>query len=303
MSMTEQKASTQELPMKTINGFLALAVWVVLLAIAVGGVLFGIGGGALGIVLGVIAGILLVVMLPGFTILKPNEAAVFTLFGKYVGSIKKEGFYWFNPFCVAVNTVGHRGKMSLKAMTLDNGQQKINDELGNPIIIGIVVIWRVTDTAKAAFDVDDYEAYLSTQCDSALRSIVRQYPYDGFNNDAEKSLQGSSLEVAQRLQSEIQAKVEMAGLEILEARITHLAYAPEIASAMLQRQQAAAIIDARAMIVDGAVGMVELALKQLEDSDMVNLDDERKAAMISNLLVVLCANHDAQPIVNSGSLY
>ena len=303
MSMTEQKASTQELPMKTVNGFLALAVWVVLLAVAVGGVLFGIGGGALGIVLGIIAGILLVLMLPGFMIMKPNEAAVFTLFGKYVGSIKKEGFYWFNPFCVAVRTVGHHGKMSLKAMTLDNGQQKINDELGNPIIIGIVVIWRVTDTAKAAFDVDDYEAYLSTQCDSALRSIVRQYPYDGFNNDAEKSLQGSSLEVAQRLQSEIQAKVEMAGLEIMEARITHLAYAPEIASAMLQRQQAAAIIDARAMIVDGAVGMVELALKQLEDSDMVNLDDERKAAMISNLLVVLCANHDAQPIVNSGSLY
>lgn len=261
--------------------------------------LVGLGG----MIISVCLGILLIVALPGFAIIRPNEAIVLTLFGKYVGTVKGEGFYWYNPFCVPVRHVGRRGKMSLKAMTLDNGQQKINDELGNPIIIGIVVIWRVTNTAKAAFDVDDYEAYLSTQCDSALRSIVRQYPYDGFNNDAEKSLQGSSLEVAERLQEEIQSKVEMAGLEILEARITHLAYAPEIASAMLQRQQAAAIIDARAMIVDGAVGMVELALKQLEGSDLVDLDDERKAAMISNLLVVLCANHDAQPIVNSGSLY
>ncbi|MEE0230550.1 MAG: SPFH domain-containing protein [Peptococcaceae bacterium] len=290
----------QEKAMKTINGFLALGIWIVLAAGAiVAPFLVGLGG----MIISVCLGILLIVALPGFAIIRPNEAIVLTLFGKYVGTVKGEGFYWYNPFCVPVRHVGRRGKMSLKAMTLDNGQQKINDELGNPIIIGIVVIWRVTNTAKAAFDVDDYEAYLSTQCDSALRSIVRQYPYDGFNNDAEKSLQGSSLEVAERLQEEIQSKVEMAGLEILEARITHLAYAPEIASAMLQRQQAAAIIDARAMIVDGAVGMVELALKQLEGSDLVDLDDERKAAMISNLLVVLCANHDAQPIVNSGSLY
>lgn len=300
MKTDVQNSGMQEKAMKTINGFLALGVWIVL---AVGAVvapfLWGLGGFSISVCLG----ILLIVALPGFAIIRPNEAIVLTLFGKYVGTVKGEGFYWYNPFCVPVRHVGRRGKMSLKAMTLDNGQQKINDELGNPIIIGIVVIWRVTNTAKAAFDVDDYEAYLSTQCDSALRSIVRQYPYDGFNNDAEKSLQGSSLEVAERLQEEIQSKVEMAGLEILEARITHLAYAPEIASAMLQRQQAAAIIDARAMIVDGAVGMVELALKQLEGSDLVDLDDERKAAMISNLLVVLCANHDAQPIVNSGSLY
>ena len=300
MKTDVQNSGMQEKAMKTINGFLALGVWIVL---AVGAVvapfLWGLGGFSISVCLG----ILLIVALPGFAIIRPNEAIVLTLFGKYVGTVKGEGFYWYNPFCVPVRHVGRRGKMSLKAMTLDNGQQKINDELGNPIIIGIVVIWRVTNTAKAAFDVDDYEAYLSTQCDSALRSIVRQYPYDGFNNDAEKSLQGSSLEVAERLQEEIQSKVEMAGLEILEARITHLAYAPEIASAMLQRQQATAIIDARAMIVDGAVGMVELALKQLEGSDLVDLDDERKAAMISNLLVVLCANHDAQPIVNSGSLY
>lgn len=300
MKTDVQNSGMQEKAMKTINGFLALGIWIVLAAGAiVAPFLVGLGG----MIISVCLGILLIVALPGFAIIRPNEAIVLTLFGKYVGTVKGEGFYWYNPFCVPVRHVGRRGKMSLKAMTLDNGQQKINDELGNPIIIGIVVIWRVTNTAKAAFDVDDYEAYLSTQCDSALRSIVRQYPYDGFNNDAEKSLQGSSLEVAERLQEEIQSKVEMAGLEILEARITHLAYAPEIASAMLQRQQAVAIIDARAMIVDGAVGMVELALKQLEGSDLVDLDDERKAAMISNLLVVLCANHDAQPIVNSGSLY
>lgn len=300
MKTDVQNSGMQEKEMKTLNGFLALGVWILL---ALGAVLAPMLWGGAGFILSILVGILLIVALPGFAIIRPNEAIVLTLFGKYVGTIKGEGFYWYNPFCVPVRHVGRRGKMSLKAMTLDNGQQKINDELGNPIIVGIVVIWRVTNTAKAAFDVDDYEAYLSTQCDSALRSIVRQYPYDGFNNDAEKSLQGSSLEVAERLQEEIQSKVEMAGLEILEARITHLAYAPEIASAMLQRQQAAAIIDARAMIVDGAVGMVELALKQLENSDMVELDDERKAAMISNLLVVLCANHDAQPIVNSGSLY
>ena len=300
MKTDVENSGMQEKEMKTLNGFLALGVWILL---ALGAVLAPMLWGGAGFILSILVGILLIVALPGFAIIRPNEAIVLTLFGKYVGTIKGEGFYWYNPFCVPVRHVGRRGKMSLKAMTLDNGQQKINDELGNPIIIGIVVIWRVTNTAKAAFDVDDYEAYLSTQCDSALRSIVRQYPYDGFNNDAEKSLQGSSLEVAERLQEEIQSKVEMAGLEILEARITHLAYAPEIASAMLQRQQAEAIIDARAMIVDGAVGMVELALKQLENSDMVELDDERKAAMISNLLVVLCANHDAQPIVNSGSLY
>ena len=259
-------------------------------------------GGALGIVICVLLVIVALFLLGGFAVIRPNEAMVLTLFGKYSGTIKGEGFYWYNPFCSPVR-YGKSSKISLKAMTLESGQQKINDELGNPVMIGIVVIWRVTNTAKAVFDVDDYEDYLSTQSDAALRSIVRQYPYDGFNNDAEKSLQGSSQEVADRLKEEIQSKVHIAGLEILEARITHLAYAPEIASAMLQRQQAAAIIDARAMIVDGAVGMVEMALQQLEKSDMVQLDDERKAAMISNLLVVLCANHDPQPVVNSGSLY
>ena len=188
-------------------------------------------------------------------------------------------------------------------MTLNNDKQKINDQLGNPIIIGIVVIWRVVNTAKAVFNVDNYTEYLSIQCDSALRNIVRLYPYDVSNEDNEKSLRGSSQEVADKLKIEIQSKVEIAGLEILEARITNLAYAPEIAAVMLQRQQASAIIDARQMIVEGAVGMVEMALSKLNENDIVHLDEERKAAMVSNLLVVLCGNRDAQPIINSGSLY
>lgn len=300
MTKDLQNAGMDERKMATVNGFLMLFVLLAVIVVAAFSLLFV--GGALGIVICVLLVIVALFLLGGFAVIRPNEAMVLKLFGKYSGTIKGEGFYWYNPFCSPVR-YGKSSKISLKAMTLESGQQKINDELGNPVMIGIVVIWRVTNTAKAVFDVDDYEDYLSTQSDAALRSIVRQYPYDGFNNDAEKSLQGSSQEVADRLKEEIQSKVHIAGLEILEARITHLAYAPEIASAMLQRQQAAAIIDARAMIVDGAVGMVEMALQQLEKSDMVQLDDERKAAMISNLLVVLCANHDPQPVVNSGSLY
>lgn len=267
----------------------------------------------------------------GLKTLKPNEALVLTLFGKYYGTLKGAGFFFVNPFVVAVNTATHSattavlsveaiaasgkaagqaagshiGKkvISLKSMTLSNDKQKINDQLGNPIIIGIVVIWKVVNTAKAVFNVDNYIEYLSIQCDSALRNIVRLYPYDSSNDDNEKSLRGSSQEVADKIKEEIQNKVEIAGLEILEARITHLAYAPEIAAAMLQRQQASAIIDARQMIVEGAVGMVEMALAKLSDNNIVDLDEERKAAMVSNLLVVLCGNKDAQPIVNSGSLY
>ena len=196
-------------------------------------------------------------------------------------------------------------------MTLNNNRQKINDCLGNPVEIGIAVMWRVVDTAKAVFNVDNYKEYLSLQCDSALRNVVRIYPYDvapgvdttgdGVADDG--SLRGSSDLVASRIRDEIQERVNEAGIEIIEARITYLAYAPEIAAVMLQRQQASAIIDARKMIVDGAVGMVEMALERLNQGGMVNLDEERKAAMVSNLLVVLCGNHDAQPIVNTGSLY
>lgn len=275
----------------------------------------------------------------GLKVLKPQEALVLTLFGKYVGTLKNSGFYFVNPFCTAVNpaagtklnqsgdvkVLGAKQssggadvsidiptkKISLKIMTLNNNRQKINDCLGNPVEIGIAVMWRVVDTAKAVFNVDNYKEYLSLQCDSALRNIVRIYPYDiapnvdttGDGIADEGSLRGSSEVVAARIKDEIQDKVSEAGIEILEARITYLAYAPEIAAVMLQRQQASAIIDARKMIVDGAVGMVEMALEKLSENKIVDLDDERKAAMVSNLLVVLCGNRDAQPIVNSGSLY
>ncbi|MBO5412593.1 MAG: SPFH domain-containing protein [Clostridia bacterium] len=275
--------------------------------------------------------------LAGLRVLKPQEALTLTLFGKYVGTIKGEGFYAVNPFCIAVNpaaktklnqsgdvgtqTVESKSntpfpvlvdkKISLKIMTLNNNRQKINDCLGNPVEIGIAVTWRVVDTAKAVFNVDNYKEYLSLQCDSALRNIVRIYPYDvapgvdttGDGLDDDGSLRGSSEIVAERIRDEIQTRVNEAGIEIIEARITYLAYAPEIAAVMLQRQQASAIIDARKMIVDGAVGMVEMALERLNENQLVSLDEERKAAMVSNLLVVLCGNHDAQPIVNAGSLY
>ena len=278
----------------------------------------------------------------GLKVLRPQEALVLTLFGKYVGTIKEDGFYWVNPFCTGVNPAARTHlsqsgdvktshvqsagvstdqvtvslsdmgkKISLKLMTLSNSRQKINDCLGNPIEIAIAVTWRIVDTAKAVFAVDNYKEYLSLQCDSALRDIVRIYPYDVAQNvdttgdgmADEGSLRGSSEIVAGRIRDEIQKRVEDAGIMVEEARITYLAYATEIAAVMLQRQQASAIIDARKMIVDGAVGMVEMALERLNENNIVELDEERKAAMVSNLLVVLCGNHDAQPVVNSGSLY
>lgn len=279
----------------------------------------------------------------GFKVLKPQEALVLTLFGEYIGTIREPGFYFVNPFCVAVNPaaktrLGQSGdvdggdtsrriliaagaanqqnenvskKISMKAMTLSNARQKVNDVLGNPVEIGVAVIWRVKDTAAAVFNVDNYKEYLSLQCDSAVRDIVKIYPYDvapgvdttGDGHADDGSLRGSTTVVAGRIRDMIQEKVQEAGLEIIEARITYLAYAPEIAAVMLQRQQASAVIDARKMIVDGAVGMVEMALERLKENGTIDLDEERKAAMVSNLLVVLCGNHDAQPVVNSGSLY
>lgn len=258
---------------------------------------------AIGIVLFLVA----CVLACGFKTLQPNESYVFTLFGKYYGSLKRDGFFWVNPFCSTVNParamMGTSRKLSLKAMTLNNEKQKVNDEEGNPIEISVVVIWRIVNTARAVFNVDNYMAYLSTQCDAAIRQVARQYPYDVSDNGDEKSLRGSAQEVADILRGEIQERAEMAGIEILEARISHLAYAPEIAAAMLQRQQASAIIAARQKIVEGAVSMVKMALDKLSAEEIVTLDDERKAQMVSNLLVVLCGNKDAQPIVNSGSIY
>ncbi len=270
----------------------------------------------------------------GLKVIGPNEVLVLTLFGKYIGTLKDEGFFYVNPFCAAVNPAAKTKlnqsgdvsadsaqaaaqaqtiskKISLKVMTLNNNRQKINDCLGNPIEIGIAVMWRVSDTAKAVFNVDNFKEYLSLQCDAALREIVRIYPYDvapnvdttGDGIADEGSLRGSSEIVASRIREKIEEKVGFAGLEIIEARITYLAYAPEIAAIMLQRQQASAIIDARKMIVDGAVGMVQMALDKINSDNICELDDERKAQMVSNLLVVLCGNQNAQPVINSGSIY
>ncbi|HOB37008.1 MAG TPA: SPFH domain-containing protein [Candidatus Avimonas sp.] len=337
----------KEKVLKAKPGMAMLILFIVLYIAAI--VLIILGGnllehknnsGILPLVVGIIWVTIGIIPFFGLKIINPQEALVLTLFGKYTGTLKEPGFFYVNPFSSAVNpayktrlgqsddvSIEHVSvnkterasmqsspaskKISLKIMTLNNRKQKINDVLGNPIEIGIAVIWKVTDTAKAVFNVDNFKEYLSLQCDGALRNIVRIYPYDvnpgidtsGDGEPDEGSLRGSSKLVAERIRSEIQDKVDEAGLEILETRITHLAYAPEIASVMLQRQQASAIIDARKMIVDGAVGMVEMALEKLNENDVVKLDEERKAAMVSNLLVVLCGNRDAQPIVNSGSLY
>jgi regulator of protease activity HflC (stomatin/prohibitin superfamily) len=344
----DNQATHTEFAAKASGGMLVLLLISILELASIAVFVFGItvaaaydeGGRALhtntlplelGVVLIVAGSLLAFVVLPflfvGLKVVKPNEARVLTLFGRYVGTLRKDGFYYVNPFITAVkvwidtaptaqasseankkgevSTGYNTSKISLKTLTLTSSQQKINDLLGNPIIISIVVIWRVVDTAKAVFDVDNYQEFLSVQSDSALRNIVRKYPYDSTDeaSHSEKSLRGSSQEIAENLRQEIQSKVAVAGLEVTEARITHLAYAPEIAAAMLQRQQASAIVDARTLIVEGAVGMVEMALAKLGENNVVELDEERKAAMVSNLMVVLCGSKDAQPIVNSGSLY
>ena len=331
--MTEKNLTNKK------HGMLMLLLFLLLFAAAISAIILGaVKGGTLWLLIpGIVVLCFIWIPMMGLKVLKPQEALVLTLFGKYIGTLKGEGYYYVNPFCSAVNpaaktklsqsgdvktsggdasnvldsgdTTGK--KLSLKIMTLSNNRQKINDCLGNPVEIGIAVTWRIVDTAKAVFNVDNYKEFLSLQCDSSLRNIVRLYPYDvapnvdttgdGIADDG--SLRGSSELVAARIRDEIQNRVAEAGIEIIEARITYLAYATEIAAVMLQRQQASAIIDARKMIVDGAVGMVEMALERLSQSGMVTLDEERKAAMVSNLLVVLCGNHDAQPVVNSGSLY
>ena len=331
--MKEKILTTRKLGLPVL--LLTILLFVLsILGCVFGGLILDDGGSPALMIVSIVVLCLCWLPLPGLKVLKPQEALVLTLFGRYIGTLKGDGFYFVNPFCTAVNpasktrlnqsgdvsanvsTAGSSAeapsrKLSLKIMTLNNNRQKINDCLGNPVEIGIAVTWRIVDTAKAVFNVDNYKEYLSLQCDSALRNIVRMYPYDvapnvdttgdGVADDG--SLRGSSEIVAGRIRDEIHQRVDEAGIEIIEARITYLAYATEIAAVMLQRQQASAIIDARKMIVDGAVGMVELALERLNDNGVVQLDEERKAAMVSNLLVVLCGNHDAQPIVNTGSLY
>ena len=236
-------------------------------------------------------------LINGFKILKPQEALVYTLFGKYYGTLKNAGFYWVNP--LASTTLGI---ISLKASTLDNGQQKINDVMGNPIQVGIIVTWEIQDTAKALFNVNNYTSFLSAQCDSALRNIVRLYPYDAPEDSNIQSLKDDSAEISEKLKARIQDCVSVAGINIIDARITHLAYSSEIAAAMLQRQQANAVIDAKRAIVDGAVGMVEMAIDKLSLNKNINLDEKTKASMVNNLLVVLCSNKDSQPVVRNDLL-
>ena len=278
------------------------------------------------LIFGILAAIAFLIMCCGFKVLAPNQAYVFTLFGKYFGTIKEAGFYCVNPFVTAnapsgkahnpdlpqttVNgtqvqvTLNGPKKISLKTRTFDNRTQKVNDAMGNPIVIGSVVIWRVADPTAAVFAVENFEEYLSIQCDSTIRNIARLYPYDSMEDESdEKTLRGSSSEISEIMQQELAERVKEAGLVIEDVRITTLAYAEEIAAAMLQRQQATAIIAARQKIVEGAVGMVKMAIDQLSEEEVVVLDEERKAQMVSNLLVVLCGSKDAQPIVNSGSIY
>ena len=319
----------QERELRPASGILMLFLNIVAMILEVVFFIAGLGlcaAGSYGVLLGllviaitIVCFIISCILFGGLKTVKPNEALVLTLFGKYHGTIKKSGFFLVNPFATAFNpgystvrqangttiTYGSR-TVSMKVRTLDNDKQKVNDILGNPIIIGAVVIWKVTDPTKAVFAVENYVNYLSIQTDSTIRNIARLYPYDDMDDKDgidEKTLRGSSMEIAGRMKEELQARVTEAGLEIIEVRITHLSYSEEIAAAMLQRQQAVAIIAARKKIVEGAVSMVEMAIDQLGENDIVHLDDERKAQMVSNLMVVLCGNKEAQPIVNSGSIY
>jgi regulator of protease activity HflC (stomatin/prohibitin superfamily) len=329
----------KEKELRPISGFIMLAVLIAALAGCTAMVIYAanmidtadamqyVGTGSLfmpiAILFGVIGWCVFGFCLTGLKAVHPNEARVFTLFGRYHGTIKRPGYFYVNPFCASFNARQADSKpagrhkagqtpslaVSLKVQTLDNGLQKVNDVLGNPIIIGAVVIWRVDNPTQAVFSVENYFEYLGIQTDSTIRNTARLYPYDIFDEDEgddgvhEQTLRGSSLEIADYMQAELQKRVTYAGLVIEEVRITHLAYAEEIAAAMLQRQQAVAIIAARQKIVDGAVGMVRMAIDKLGANDIVVLDDERKAAMVSNLLVVLVGNHDAQPIVNTGSIH
>lgn len=334
--MDIQKKNVTEVVAKSKSGGLMLLLdllgWVADIALFVFAIIwlekeqYALGGIAIAVsILGMIG---MIIASCGFHVIAPNQAMVFTLFGKYYGTIKEAGFYYMNPFLSAVRPVKEQpaivfssteaqsrttsnatialpsAKISLKTRTLKNDRQKVNDVLGNPIIIGANVIWQVADPTAALFNVENYDSFLSTQCDSVIRNIARMYPYDTMESDTdEKTLRGSSNEIADMMQDELQKRVAEAGLEIIDVRITSLAYSEEIAAAMLQRQQAVAIIAARQKIVEGAVSMVKMAIDQLSEEEVVVLDEERKAAMVSNLLVVLCGNKDAQPIVNSGSIY
>jgi regulator of protease activity HflC (stomatin/prohibitin superfamily) len=280
---------------KTINapsGYLTFFLFLVLL---------GVAGYCIYIQNFVVAAIIFVInfimVLPGLIIVNPNEAKVLTLFGKYVGTVKQDGFFWVNPFTV-------KKKVSLKAFNLNGQQLKVNDSVGNPIEIAAVIVWQIKDTANAIFAVENYLQYVNIQSEAAVRHLANSFPYDNIEDEtASITLRGGAEQVSLLLEKELNERLDRAGIEVLEARISHLAYAPEIAHTMLQRQQASAIISARRLIVEGAVGMVEMALQRLSEKNIVDLDEERKAAMVSNLLVVLCGDRSVNPVVNTGTLY
>jgi regulator of protease activity HflC (stomatin/prohibitin superfamily) len=288
--MIREKLSTPS------SGWSAVVIGIVLALVALGALATGIrGGGALLVLVFVVALLGAVIALTGLFVVNPNESKVLQLFGEYVGSVRRAGFFWANPLY-------SKRRVSLRVVSFEVGKLKVNDLDGNPVEIAAIVVWKVVDSAQAVFEVDNYPEYVRVQGESAVRTLASRYPYDA-HDDAVLSLRGNTQKVAEHLQSELDERVALAGVKVLEARISHLAYAPEIAQAMLQRQQAGAIIAARQKIVDGAVGMVEMALDRLSRHQVVALDEERKAAMVSNLLVVLCSERSAQPIVNAGTLY
>ncbi len=278
------------------NGWLMLFFLLAVLGFSVWGLVEAVRAGQPALVVALILVLTVAgICLAGFIVVNPNEAKVVLLFGKYLGTIKAHGFWWMNPLCT-------KKRVSLRVRNFESSKLKVNDHDGNPIEIAAVVVWQVVETAEAVFHVDDYENFVHVQSEAAVRNMATSYPYDS-HEEGEVSLRGHTAEIAEQLKREVQERLAKAGVEVLEARISHLAYAPEIASAMLRRQQAAAIIAARQKIVEGAVGMVEMALDQLSAKEVVKLDEERKAAMVSNLLVVLCSDRDAQPVVNAGTLY
>jgi regulator of protease activity HflC (stomatin/prohibitin superfamily) len=283
---------TQEKTIKASSGYLMLVILVLLII----SIIFGITRANPIIIIPSI--ILFFTIIPGFILVNPNTSKVLLLFGKYIGTIKENGFYWANPL------YKKRG-ISLRASNFDSERVKVNDKLGNPIMISTILVWKVKDTYKAAFDVDNYENFVRVQSDAAVRKLASLYPYDNFEDEGkaeEITLRASVNEVSEALEQELSERLDMAGIEVLEARIGYLAYAQEIASAMLKRQQATAIVAARHKIVEGAVSMVEMAIEKLGKNNIVELDEERKAAMVSNLMVVLCSDKDATPIVNTGTL-
>lgn len=337
--MVASVKNVEEKRLKTKSGFGILFLLLLVFLLAGAGCVFGginIDKGSVvlgGVLLGLSSLVLVVdlVCVPGLKIIKPNEALVLSLLGKYYGTIYESGFHYVNPFCTAIYpkkrdddaaakvadskkngqdlmAVSIQKKISTKLSTFVNGAQKVNDKLGNPIEVGAIVIWKVVNATKAVINIDNYIEYLSNQTDSIIRNVARLYPYDDMDdsedNDAEElTLRGSSSLIAEQMKKELADKVEEAGIEIVDVRINQIAYAPEIAAAMLQRQQAVAIIAARRKIVEGAVSMVEMALDQLKANSVVDLDEERKAQMVSNLLVVLCGNKEANPVINAGSIY